>query len=238
MARNYPYPHPLQSMSFNRFQMIYYPCYLLAILSIAESFTFPTPTTLIPSKPNNALQQQQQHQTHSTPTDESTSVVPSKTSLFRRIKFDLTTPTKNLLRLLHTATQKNTLPFVLSTLTTTIAAPSLAVADMKTDHAVRVALEPSSLLGGFLTDRHAAVEDTVGTPKSAFAALKGLVGGHTEVDLDLPMTTTMTTVVSVEEGKGVGKLSDWSKVVNMGSGETYYYNERTDVSTVTMPIMV
>jgi len=105
---------------------------------------------------------------------------------------------------------------------------------------------------------------TVTTPRDALAALTGLTAGHLEVDLGGVVQGHLDVDVKAVEGEALvrvrsklvpalpfkndvgagggkvlekkgGKSSDWSRVVNMGNGETYFYNEKTDKSQYDEP---
>jgi len=100
---------------------------------------------------------------------------------------------------------------------------------------------------------------TIEAPKNVQSLLSGLSGGHVELDLkglvashfdvDIAATSGEATVKvrsdlipplpfknsANTEAKVSGKKSDWSKVVNMGDGSVYYYNEMTDQSQFNAP---
>jgi len=44
-----------------------------------------------------------------------------------------------------------------------------------------------------------------------------------------------SSVTASTDGVKGGEASDWSKVVNLGSGTTYYYNEKTEESQYKLP---
>jgi len=101
---------------------------------------------------------------------------------------------------------------------------------------------------------------TIKTPKDALGLLAGLKSGHLEADLAGVVSGHLNVDIAAKAGEATvkinsplipplpfknsasgdtvmakGKTSDWSKVVNMGSGDTYYYNKETEVSQFGVP---
>jgi hypothetical protein len=100
------------------------------------------------------------------------------------------------------------------------------------------------------------------SPKDKVAAIKEIAtGGHLEFDvnglvgthLDVDIATDDAGVATVRVASPLipklpfknkasagaqyvgGKKSDWVQVVNLGNGETYYFNEKTEVSQFEKP---
>jgi hypothetical protein len=103
---------------------------------------------------------------------------------------------------------------------------------------------------------------SIKSPKDKISAIKDVAtGGHLEFDvdgilkthLDIDIATDKAGVATVKvtsplipklpfkntasnDGIAVsGKQSDWFKVTNMGTGEFYYFNEKTDKTQAEMP---
>mmetsp|Transcript_18916 Transcript_18916/g.27976 ORF Transcript_18916/g.27976 Transcript_18916/m.27976 type:complete len:210 (-) Transcript_18916:1801-2430(-) len=101
---------------------------------------------------------------------------------------------------------------------------------------------------------------TIKSPKDKIAAIKSATSGHLEFDvgglvkthLDVDVATNEAGVATVRvasplipklpfqnkasatTAKG-GKTSDWVAVTNMGNGQTYYFNEKTQESQYNAP---
>ena len=237
-------------------------CYILALVCIAEGFTTPTPA-ISPTK-QNAFQQHTQPKS----VDGSAAIIPNEKSIFQFSNIDFRTPTKQLLKMVQTATESTTLSFVLSTISTSIAAPTQPAlsADNQpaTVRSTLPKLSPSPLrlkarslpiVGGFLANRFGtADESAVKTPENALVALSSLKGESTDVvDMAMeggeetakirksiiPTLSFQKSPTPASVAKGiVDKLSDWVKVENMGNGETYYFNEKTFERQFEMPATV
>lgn len=170
-------------------------CCVLTIVCVAEGFTTPTPT-VSPTK-QNVLQQHKQPK----PLNESVAIIPSVKSKFKLSNIDFSTPTKQLLKMVQTATESTTLAFVLSTITTSIVAPTdpalatdnkLTVAQITRSELPSSSLKPNTrsfpIVGRLLANRFAAVDessvppvqDRVQNPKNALVALSGLAGNHAD----------------------------------------------------------
>jgi hypothetical protein len=101
---------------------------------------------------------------------------------------------------------------------------------------------------------------TIKSPKDKVAAIKGATTGHLEFDVNGLVKTHVDVDVSADEAgvatvrvssplipkvpfkndatsttKFGNKPSEWSLVTNLGNGKSYYYNEKTGVSTLEKP---
>lgn len=103
---------------------------------------------------------------------------------------------------------------------------------------------------------------SITSPADKVSAIKAIAGeGHLEFDVDGVVTTHLDVDIATDKA-GVatvrvasplipklpfrnaaggtvlptsGKTSDWFKVTNLGDGESYYYNEKTDTAQLDMP---
>jgi hypothetical protein len=104
---------------------------------------------------------------------------------------------------------------------------------------------------------------SITSPDNKVAAIKAVAGeGHLEFDVDGVINTHLDVDIATDKA-GVatirvasplipklpfrnaaggtvlpassGKTSDWFKVTNLGDGESYYYNEKTDTAQTEMP---
>jgi len=103
---------------------------------------------------------------------------------------------------------------------------------------------------------------SITSPADKVSAIKAVAGeGHLEFDvdgvlnthLDIDIATDKAGVATVRVASPLipklpfrnaaggtvlpttGKQSDWYKVTNLGNGESYYYNEKKDISQLEMP---
>lgn len=103
---------------------------------------------------------------------------------------------------------------------------------------------------------------SITSPTDKIAAIKAFAGmGHLEFDIDGVVNTHMDVDIATDKAgmatikvasplipklpfrnaaggtvlPASGKESDWYRVSNLGSGETYYYNEKTDTSQLEAP---
>lgn len=103
---------------------------------------------------------------------------------------------------------------------------------------------------------------TIRSPKDKVSAIKAVAtGGHLEFDINGLLTTHLDVDIAADKAgvatvkiasplipqlpfqnaasKDViavtGKKSDWYKVTNMGTGESYFFNEKTDKTQEQMP---
>jgi len=146
------------------------------------------------------------------------------------------------------------------------------VSDLTPPISVQIDARSVPVVGGLVSGRYSMVDDTdmgspsivVQAPKDLAAALKGLTGGHlelelnalgalkTELDVDIAAKFGEATVKvkgdiipplpfqnSANGGEsiilGSGKKSNWYKVENVGDGQVSYYNEKTDETQSNAP---